>query len=115
MPRITLGAILVFVAIGSTIVAALLGAPDWLIIVILTALFVLALVTPTAIREFGSDRSSTDVRSGLANADAPQPRPVHQRRSTHSSDSSSSWFGFDGGWSGDSASDSSGGSSGGGD
>lgn len=114
-PRITLGAILVFVATGSTIVAALLGAPDWLIIVILTVLVILALVVPTAIREFGSDRSSADHGSVLANADAPQRTPVHQRGRTHTSDSSSGWFGFDGDWSGDGGSDSSGGSSGGGD
>lgn len=114
LPRITLGAILVFVAIGSTMVAALLGAPDWLIIVVLTVLFVFALVLPTAIREFGRDQPTSVGRSGLGNPEGPRPTPTRRRRHAQSSDSSSGWFGFDGGWSGDGGSDSSGGSSGGG-
>lgn len=115
MPRMTLGAILVFVAIAGTITGALLGAPDWLIIVVLTVLSVLALVVPTAIREFGSEQNRLGDRSSLDGAEAPRTTPSDQRRHSQGSDSSSSWFGFDGGWSGDSASDSSGGSSGGGD
>ena len=51
MPRITLGTVLMFVAIGTTIVTALLGAPDWLIVVVAALLFVLALVLPIAIRD----------------------------------------------------------------
>ncbi|UPG66518.1 hypothetical protein [Gordonia hongkongensis] len=46
MPRITLGTVLMFVAIGTTIVTALLGAPDWLTVVVAALLFVLALVLP---------------------------------------------------------------------
>ncbi len=111
MPRITLGTVLMFVAIGTTIVTALLGTPDWLIVVVAALLFVLALVLPIAIRDFGANRHAQG-RGVERPAGAPS-RPPHRRAG--SSDSSSSWFGFDGGWSGDGGSDSSGGSSGGGD
>ncbi len=112
MPRITLGTVLMFVAIGTTIITALLGAPDWLIVVVAALLFVLALVLPIAIRDFGANRH-VQGRAAERPAGAPS-RPPH-RRHAGSSDSSSGWFGFDGGWSGDGGSDSSGGSSGGGD
>lgn len=115
MPRITLGAILVLVAIGSTMIVALLGAPGWLIVVVLTGLCVSALVLPTAIREFRPDPQRAADRPDFEDSESPRPTPAHQRRSVQGSDSSSSWFGFDGGWSGDGGSDSAGGSSSGGE